>query len=115
MLSAFSYHCHTALHRTVPLGSTMLHVMLSWRKVLEESPSCLINAETRLAMQQQAIMLSKATGYRYNIVVVWGHPTCDFPLTVVTMVAHVNIRLFLLCLFRAFRFVERGDLPFTPP
>lgn len=34
-------------------------------QVLEESPSCLIDPETRLAMQEQAVMLSKATGYRY--------------------------------------------------
>ncbi len=33
-------------------------------QVLEESPSCLITPEVRLAMQEQAIMLSKATGYR---------------------------------------------------
>ncbi|CAM9105086.1 unnamed protein product [Pylaiella littoralis] len=34
------------------------------QKVLEESPSCLITPEVRLAMQEQAIMLSRATGYR---------------------------------------------------
>ncbi|CBJ25749.1 propionyl-CoA carboxylase, alpha subunit [Ectocarpus siliculosus] len=34
------------------------------QKVLEESPSCLITPEVRAAMQEQAIMLSKATGYR---------------------------------------------------
>ncbi|CAM9800801.1 unnamed protein product [Scytosiphon promiscuus] len=34
------------------------------QKVLEESPSCLITPEVRKAMQEQAIMLSKATGYR---------------------------------------------------
>ncbi|CAN0315111.1 unnamed protein product, partial [Hapterophycus canaliculatus] len=33
-------------------------------QVLEESPSCLITPEVRRAMQEQAIMLSKATGYR---------------------------------------------------
>lgn len=35
-------------------------------QVIEESPSCLITPQTRLAMQEQAIMLSKATGYRYE-------------------------------------------------
>eukprot|EP00752_Nemacystus_decipiens_P004887 g4447.t1 len=34
------------------------------QKVLEESPSCLVTPEVRFAMQEQAIMLSKATGYR---------------------------------------------------
>lgn len=34
------------------------------QKVVEESPSCLIDPATRKAMQEQAIMLCKAVGYR---------------------------------------------------
>jgi propionyl-CoA carboxylase alpha chain len=34
------------------------------QKVIEESPSCLLLPETRKAMQEQAIALCKATGYR---------------------------------------------------
>ena len=34
------------------------------QKVIEESPSCLLTPETRRKMQEQAIMLCKATGYR---------------------------------------------------
>ena len=34
------------------------------QKVVEESPSCLLTPETRRKMQEQAIMLCKATGYR---------------------------------------------------
>ena len=34
------------------------------QKVVEESPSCLLTPETRRSMQQQAIALCKATGYR---------------------------------------------------
>jgi acetyl/propionyl-CoA carboxylase alpha subunit len=34
------------------------------QKVVEESPSCLLLPETRLAMQKQAIALCKATNYR---------------------------------------------------
>jgi acetyl/propionyl-CoA carboxylase alpha subunit len=32
--------------------------------VIEESPSCLLTPETRRLMQEQAIMLCKATGYK---------------------------------------------------
>jgi len=34
------------------------------QKVIEESPSCLLTPETRRLMQEQAIMLCKATGYK---------------------------------------------------
>jgi hypothetical protein len=34
------------------------------QKVVEEAPSCLIDPETRRAMQEQAIKLCKAVGYR---------------------------------------------------
>jgi propionyl-CoA carboxylase alpha chain len=34
------------------------------QKVVEESPSCLLTPATRKAMQEQAILLCKATGYR---------------------------------------------------
>lgn len=34
------------------------------QKVVEESPSCLLTPQTRRAMQEQAIALCKATGYR---------------------------------------------------
>ena len=34
------------------------------QKVVEESPSCLLTPQTRRLMQQQAIALCKATGYR---------------------------------------------------
>lgn len=34
------------------------------QKVVEESPSCLLKPETRKAMQEQAIKLCKAVGYR---------------------------------------------------
>ncbi len=33
-------------------------------KVVEESPSCLLSAATRAAMQSQAVQLCKAVGYR---------------------------------------------------
>ena len=39
-------------------------------QVIEESPSCLLTPETRLAMQEQAVMLSKATGYRCSLAIV---------------------------------------------
>jgi len=34
------------------------------QKVVEESPSCLLTPATRRLMQEQAIQLCKATGYR---------------------------------------------------
>ena len=40
------------------------YVVVRLTQVIEESPSCLVTPEVRFAMQEQAVMLSKATGYR---------------------------------------------------
>lgn len=50
-------------HDVCLCGLLVLRFFL-FEQVIEESPSCLITPQTRLAMQEQAIMLSKATGYR---------------------------------------------------
>lgn len=56
--------CYMGCIVIADLLTTEFVVIARLIQVIEESPSCLVTPEVRFAMQEQAVMLSKATGYR---------------------------------------------------